>query len=348
MSETMTDYQITPLGTNPKLKFQRFKIDVEQYAQNQLIEHSPEIGNMAALYPAAAYATQFPAVTMINWAAPIDPIGVVGAQNAAAVQIFNNATKMKADYAKAQVALKNIIVTAMGSDNLASLFDPLTGLRSVSVETIFQFAIRKFGTLSKSDLDSILHNLTVPITKSQSFDKLASDHLQWHNQAAAAGNPISQHEKVRCLRIAIQHRPEILKAYTDYMVANPLLANQNFASLCEYIELQAPNMIMTASEIGYANSAEKSIMTSDEVMNHPLYTAMAAQIKTMSEKLNAITNESGENKKKSKFYCYKHGYNNTHAGNKCKVMANDTVEYTDAKVKAKNHNEVAGGNSKNM
>lgn len=343
--KTLTDYEITPLGDNPKTNFHQTKIDIEQFAANQLIEYSGVIGNMAALYPVAQHATEFPGVPIHDFTTPVAPIA--GNAAAAAVSIYNAAIKEKAEHAKAQVALKNVIIIAFGKDNLASLSDPRTGLRNVSVETIFQFGITKFGTLTKADLAGILHNLTVPMTQKQSFDKLAGDHINWHNQALAARNIISEYEKISYLKAAFSHRADYMKAYDRYMEINPLLVNQTFAGLRAYVELQAPNMT-TASDL-YARAATKTI--DEDVFCHPAFIAMAAQMKDINEKLARLSNKGGgkgKEKNSYSFYCYVHGYNNSHAGHDCKVMKGDTTQYTNDKTQAKKHTEVTNGSTKNM
>ena len=132
-------------------------------------------------------------------------------------------------------------------------------------------------------------------------------------------------------------RIEISEAVKSYKTNNPSLEEQTFEGLVEHIIQQAPNMTVAAA--GYAGAAISAKDINDmveaavkkatkEAYDRGYAAASDAAGSSKSDKIN------GNNKK---FFCYLHGKNSTHNGDRCRVMANDTT-FTAAQKTAKKHN----------
>lgn len=146
---------------------------------------------------------------------------------------------------------------------------------------------------------------------------------------------MSELNKIIAVKEATTTNVSITEVIKDYYKVNPLLSQQTFNSLKTYLLLHTPN-IVTASSQGYANSATN---------NSPI--TLKDIEKLIDKRLgnrpsNTTQNPPTSSKKK---YCWRHGFNNTHAGPDCNVMLNDkTGLYTAAHLASTSPKAPAGGN----
>ena len=131
-------------------------------------------------------------------------------------------------------------------------------------------------------------------------------------------------------------------AYESYVIATPLIGNQNFLTLTTHVIMQAPNYTATAAEMGYAANVTPTV---------PEYFQSAAFAALLTKTVQHAVAPSGARKKadrgnkKTAHYCYLHGHNNTHSGSTCfKILADSTI-YTDAHLSATTPSMVANGST---
>jgi hypothetical protein len=210
--------------------------------------------------------------------------------------------------------------------------------------TIIQAMTSKYGQLSTATLRIWKTELQKPIGDSESIEQLLCTHKRMHDNLAGVKQIKSEADKIEAAEAALVSRTAAGLAITKYKMDNPDAAKQTFADFAAFLVLHEPNMPVTASAMNYAAHAsttdfEARVQAAVDARLAAM--GFAAGVQAPPATPPAKTKYTPRPRK----LCYAHGYQGSHYGAQCYLMALDTSKYSKAKVNAKDHLTVPGGST---
>lgn len=194
---------------------------------------------------------------------------------------------------------------------------PDHGMLHVTDRAIYAHISKHHGTLDSTDIETLLSDLTVQMSSSDTFSIIVGRHIAIYAKLEAAKVVTSEYMKCRNIRTVTEHIPHIKKAIEGYLAEHPAIADQNFAGLTKYVQDQAPNFITTTGTMGYANAAIAS--TNPD---------MGEMLMLLKELLKAQQG-SQPTRPTGKRYCFFHKHNDSHDSTRCRYMKENPTLFTD-------------------
>ena len=255
--------------------------------------------------------------------------------NAAALSQFNI---LIADYQATVTSLKQL------SDKIYQGLSPST--QSIMMDfasqhpgfyqrpwQMFDFIFNRHGTITAEHINDAKKTLRAP------FDPTLNS-LESHNVAltkifnflARANQVVNQFDQMEYYESSIANQPHTATAIRLYK-NEVLFANRSYATMTAYMEIDAPDQIVSAAEFGYANfgAVPPKTPTTDRSRSK-----RSPRSKTVSSDSSVSRN-----------YCFFHGYS-SHKGVVCRLMLADPSTYTTAHLHANVHTTVPGGFDSNF
>ena len=253
------------------------------------------------------------------------PADLAGNAAAAAVAHHTRLTKRYQDLQEIEENLKEAIMATLGEVNITFMSDDINGMALVSIRAIKTAMLLKYGVPTAETLRALLILLD-QVMKTEDFEAYAAIHRKVHGRLFRAEQALTEFAKCTKLQEGTRNHPGVSEAIKNFKIAHPTVAEQIFDDLVAYILLQKPNMTQTMSTSGYASNATASSPTVAQLIDAAVAKAFAAQSIAGGGKGPKPRLMAGGNLQTAAtrypHYCYKHGYNHTHSGNLCKVMAN--------------------------
>lgn len=281
---------------------------------------------------------------------PDDPPGNA---SGAAVAVYSRTCNNIKIVKKLLAELKIELLISIGPTNVQNLRDPIHDTRQLTELAIIQAMEAKYGPIASATLGLWREQLAKPITAAVDLDDFLAHHKNLHDNFAAANQPMSEYAKIDAAATALSTRPDAMLALQAYRVANPDLNNQNYKDLSAYLELQAPNMVVSAASMNYSAHAvankDFDILVAEAVakaLPAAVAAAMAPYAAAMQAAPPSVTTAARPKLQVTPRhkYCYRHGYCG-HLGSVCDILTKDPT-YTKAMINAKDHNSVPGGSTK--
>jgi len=278
---------------------------------------------------------------------PIRPANLANNAAAPAVALYNRESERYVSLMECISNLKQLFLASIGKDLTRLVADPIHGTRNSTVLAMLTILRPIYGTPTATTISQWLHELTQPLSSTDTFSNLLSSHRGIHDNLARAGQPLSEYELITKLSQAVSTYPGYTDCIKNYKIAHPVLANQTFANLGAYVVLQAPNL--STGTLGYSAAAvtleQVTAMISAESKK-----AYAQGVQDGSRgRAQGPPRRDGHNNRfvagTMRRYCYLHGYV-THSGPDCHEMKLDPSTYTTVKVTAKDH--LTGGSKRNL
>ena len=199
------------------------------------------------------------------------------------------------------------------------LSHPVLGLVNFTTLQLMEHLRHQYGTFRATDFANLTLQLQQKMPAGSDFADIASKQRLIFAQFATNAQPLSELQQCQFLSSAISPHPHLVKARDLYYQNQPEPALQTFAALTAYVTLHSPNLLVTSADFGFSSQATAKPSTS-------------------------TTPQSVDPPRK---YCYVHGYDG-HSSSKCRIMANDTANYSVTARSAKNHTALSGGSTTRM
>ena len=347
------------LLSDPRIVFRKFYLEVIGYASSRCTEITGPTGLLAWLLTPAQWAA-VPGNSVLNGAgvvvvAPIydiiTPLNVPnGAAANATVKLYDIDRSDRQTVIQEIQLLKSYLVQSLPASDLSELSDPTYGMLAVSVVQIFTHLHGNYNVLNQEDFNVIFTRLQAPKLPIHDYSTLAEIHRDLHALLAGAGQPSTELAKTTYFIDALKADYQGREAVAIYIRAHPLMAARTFVDLVTTVILHAPTIVITPVSLGYSNapSAEPAYGASslDEL-------GMAQLIAKTQKDLAALKRRNGtataptvhSSPGTPLMYCYKHGYQRTHAGKNCKLMKANPLLYQGPQLNATDHHNPAGGNT---
>jgi hypothetical protein len=358
-------FQHTLKTANPRLAFHKHKLEAITYASTQCTEITGPTGLLAWLLSPAEWAA-VPGNSVANAAgvivvAPIFDILTpldVPALNApnAAVKIYEMNRSDRHLVKQGIQALKILLLGITPQSDISEQGHPVLGMFSVTPAQMFAHSHGNYGVLNQEDFNVIFSLLQAPKLPTQDYATLGEIHRDLHTLLAGAGQPQTELTKTTLLTEALKDDYAGKEAIRLFVQTHPAMLDRIFEDMVQAIILHAPTITPTTSSLGYANS----LLTNSTPLAVPAYAAssldelgMAQLISKTQKDLAALKRRNGTTPAPTVrsppttplLYCYKHGYQHTHAGKDCKLMQSNPLVYQGPQLNAKDPHNPTGGNT---
>jgi len=358
----------TSILKDPRLNYPKLRLEIIELAANMCTEAVGNDGLLPWLY-SQAQRNSLPGGMVVNAAGiqvprPIfdllTPIEVPhGGANNAAIKVYDVSITDRRLVVQGLQKMKTTIVTTLPPDDLSELRDPMHGMHSVTSAQIFAHYEAKYGTLNVADYDIIYARLQAPKLPGDSYSTLAEIHRDLHALLRTSGQPTPELQKTTYFSQALLNDYAGTKAVELFVNAHPTAAARNFNDIVAMVILHAPTIVPLTSNLGYSNAMATTSHSSafaaaptDEVALAQLIAKSQKDLAALKKRNGtsaavapphlppAATTRTGGTLK----YCYKHGYNYSHAGPNCKFLLGSPQLYTAQHLHAKDPTTPAGGN----
>jgi hypothetical protein len=233
---------------------------------------------------------------------------------------------------------KQDVITSLSTENQTFIKDRLTGTRNVTLLQIVTKMSQLYDTPSSLTITTLQDKLKTPMSSNQTFLQFHTAFQTTVDFLAQAHQPVSNFNQMQYLINATTTFPAIVKAVDKYITDHPLIADRDISALIAFIILQAPASLTSGNQ-GYSNAAIPPPITRDEVaaMIKAAHTKGVQDGKNINNHNNNNNNSNRNSTRNTNStttqlpkptrygtkYCFFHGYNFSHIGTECKVMAND-------------------------
>ena len=247
--------------------------------------------------------------------------------------------------------LKEEIITSIGTVNLSFIQHPLTGTMNATPSSILHNMSQLYNVLSSTSIKDLQDKLNTPMSSSETFLEFNATFQTTILTLHHANQPVSSFNQIQALTFATSTNSHITAAIQSYIIEHPRVSDRHITTLISHIILHAPASLTSGSQ-GYANSAIPPLTRADVAAM-----IKAAHTKGVQEGKNMNNNNNNRNSNRNAHntptrppnqpkyatkYCFVHGYNFSHIGTECKVMANDPTSTPQHKSAI---NSTTGGNA---
>lgn len=164
----------------------------------------------------------------------------------------------------------------------------------------------------------------MPVSEWMRQDVSANTLLTAHRQQ------LSENQRLEAFLDSYKNSPPVLKAWDEYCVLNPLLANQNLTDALAYIKLQEPNILgrLKPADIGFSPLAGAASGAPTASAPEPIAAAVVPMY-TQAQMDRAVEEARTQQRPVSSrppkdfraSYCWLHGYQRSHNGHECRQIA---------------------------
>ena len=355
----------TDLKTNPRLTYQKYRGEVISWASNQCNEITGPSGLLAWILTPVEWAA-FPPNRTVNAAGAIviavifDILTPIEAPannaNNAVVKIWEMTKNNRAAIVQALQIMKTRQIHTMPDCDISEMSDVMFGMTSVTNAEIFAHLRAAYSELDQNDYSIIYSRLQSAKLPTEDYKTLAETHRDLHALLASSGQPSTELAKTNYFMEALKSDYAGHEACREFVRAHPQVATRTFANLVATVFLHAPTSVPTTSAFGYTNAQTTTSVAFAAPIAPTTEAALVAHIAESQRKLSAMrrtgssapaaapkaaTPAPGGGPLK---YCYKHGYQRSHAGADCFVLKRDTQLYDAQHLAATDHNNPPGGN----
>ena len=368
-SSSTTESFVPNLNGDARLDWHSFNDNILTIAKQTVRSQTGGTGLLGYLLPTALWAT-FPAnIRADGTIIPVfDVITAIDEPpnnaNAAVVKFWDKRVTGRDEILTAREDFTHKLINSIPASDISILSDPVWGMLNVTAAQIYAHIRTKYSVLNATDFETIYEHLKLSKSATEDFEALSARHRALHAICATAAQPLSELEKCKYYKAALSTNPAGCDSAHHYTRLTPLLANQTFATLAAYVELHAPNFIVTTASLGYA-SAAATVTTNIQAKPSAVpgsEVALAAQISQLQRELSVLQRNSlgssrqptsqslssqtvtPRRQQQPRSYCYFHGYGH-HPGTKGNTMLANTRTYGPNHLNATEPSNPPGGNT---
>ena len=313
---------------------------------------------------------------------PIEPthVPITAGMTNAQISVAKYTNDRHLIWHEARTALKNEIIRSLGPTLASTIGPPPMGFTTITVPQIVAAVKGFYGTIDQLALNKMEDILASPLDSVGNLDKHLANMRQHMLMQTTAGYPIEEHRKVRIFRKSVlgHHIIAGILADFDHENLDPLL--HTYDLITTYVKKHLPNLRAAAdmaSSSGRALSMMDAVSAQRDVhstggsrpakdMGHAellcAFSVLEQKHKNLQQNQKRSskrtkTQGNGKDNKKAKAlqsnapikaedctsYCHAHGYQSSHTSALCKVMANQTQNFTPEMRRATGPNSPPGG-----
>jgi hypothetical protein len=256
---------------------------------------------------------------------PVRPADVANNAAGGAVQNFRFQFDFFKEY-KILVKIYRSIILSCVDMEVYNLLKVNNSHQDISIPQYMARLHELYGIFTLEDLDACRAEINKRFSPDQSFLAQVA-HMQAYFATLlqlSPANATSEADKIKSLLNNIKglhstHQQQLNEIIKLYQNENPALLDQEFNAMITYIQIRfRPQDITTVQDLGMVHhvaTVQEALFTQAQV-DQLVQAAIKAALATKSNKQEQpIKKPSGDH------FCFLHGYNSSHSGNNCKVLA---------------------------
>ena len=211
-----------PDGLSHRLAFANWKYHVQAVAHDFHNNTKDNGGLLGHLLSPAAYEAKFRALGIVDFPYisipnPVEPVG----NNAIEWKRFERNLFLRQTEQSACRNFRHALLSALDSKTLNDIGTPLQRV-DMTIQRIYNRVNELYGNVIGSELEVESQKLAVPLEALADFDHLLETHIAIHALADESRVPVSDFDKLKFLKAAIQHHEgfklliELFEAATDH------------------------------------------------------------------------------------------------------------------------------------
>lgn len=294
---------------------QKYRVSWRPSLLSELARHAypvHENGLLGIALDAAEFAT-FNPVPFVRLAQPIAP-GAAGTAGA-----WSNFKHVNSEFELQQqseaLAVRSILAN-LGETPRELLRDPVTRRYYNDLALILRTLDAHYKPVTRQELLNGIDVLSIKYNRAKDFKAFVTTHRQMHNTFAAAGQPLSELDKIKYLSAAVEYDADIRACIHLYYTSVPELAGQTFDNLASRI-VSIVNNKPPSSPINEFVAA--TVMTSSP--------NIASEIEALRKENSEIKKQlQNVQQRRSRSYCWTHGsVTGNHNSQTCRYPADGHI-----------------------
>lgn len=255
---------------DPTGKYKALKIAMETLAGSlctDIYEHG--LAGMGAHLTCTEFATKHPGIERPEISKPIKPAATA---TKVAFELYKEAKEEYSKYKAGTETLKSYLMDACKAKIMGAMTTADMAIPMMSITYIVNQLEEAYGTPTTRDVSRLQEDVNVPCREEADFlfyvQELKRNFVYLAEQRAG----YSEVQQMQLLTHGTSTLPNVTKAITRYVVANPRLADRSFEDMTTYITAEIPNFTDTvtrrsasAVEIAVLESASASAMATKQV-----------------------------------------------------------------------------------
>ena len=340
---------------DPPGKYKALKIAMKTLAGSlctDIYEHG--LAGMGAHLTCTEFATKHPGIERPEISKPVKPAATA---TKVAFELYKEAKEEYSKYKAGTETLKSYLRDACKAKIMGAMTTADMAIPMMSITYIVNQLEEAYGTPTTRDVSRLQEDVNVPCREEADFLFYVQELKRNFVYLAEQREGYSEVQQMQLLTHGTSTLPNVTKAITRYVVANPRLADRSFEDMSNYITAEIPNFTDTvtrrsASAVEIAlNTATASAMatttsapvkvatpiTRDEL--EYCFAQLLGQMGAMTVRLpkrrqgnakmgnggtqlpNQTNTATPPHQRRTSQYCFVHGTNRSHAGTQCRVMA---------------------------
>jgi hypothetical protein len=127
------------------------------------------------------------------------------------------------------------MINSLSPDIAAMLRDPIHGFAKLDPAEIMQNLEQEFGTITEKDIAAIRVMAQEDIISASKLPGKTAKMRQRFGQLANSGQPLSQHDQIRILTVAVARFPAATTCVVAYKTEVPRLQDRSFNEMVNYL-----------------------------------------------------------------------------------------------------------------
>jgi hypothetical protein len=271
---------------------------------------------------------------------PTKPTTPAGQPTNLTMNLYDKKMHEYLDFCRSSASLKRAIVSSLGSMVRMEVERPDDGFESMLIHTILDEVYARYGQVNETVITDALKALDLPFTSEQPIMAQVAKLTETFATLADAQQPKSDAEKMLCLERACSNILPATRAIEMYKtIVQPMFTKRTYADMCVHLRNTLPSIVST-STAGYVSHAtaitrvhelEQRLALLETLLPVSSPTANGATMlhPSPAPASSRTARHTGSRKRSKKdhaphqaspFYCFVHGYNDTHPGSACRLM----------------------------
>ena len=168
--------------------------------------------------------------------------------------MFKTATDARSAYLEATATLTTVLLTSIGETNRKAIAHPIYDTQLHTPRTIVDAMTTMHGVFTQTDVDSLQLPLTVKLPSLSVFEAHVADFRHALAALHLAGQLPLPLDQYRALKSSLTPFPQFGPYLIQYTISNPLVGQQTFDSLVNFLLPQMPNIIASTTTNPFAGS----------------------------------------------------------------------------------------------
>lgn len=136
--------------------------------------------------------------------------------------------------------LKLRLITSVSANDVAILRNPITAFLHATPQAIMKHISALHRTLGNNDYAQLMLTFITAMPTADAISGIVAQHRHIHEQFHNSNQPLSEYQKSTYFKNATNQHQHMRSVYELYVIATPLIGNQNFLTLTTHVIMHLP------------------------------------------------------------------------------------------------------------